>query len=58
LDEAGRTPIAPVGEHASDANSQFALGLLAEENRLAMRARLEWVRYVRRELKAIASEKP
>jgi hypothetical protein len=58
LQEASRTPIAPVGEDASDAESQFALRLVAEENRLAMRARLEWVRYVRRELTAIASEKP
>jgi hypothetical protein len=58
LDEAARTPIAPVGEDASDAESQFALRLVAEANRLAMRARLEWVRYVRRELEAIASEKP
>jgi len=58
LDEAARTPIAPVSEHASEEDSQFALGLLAEENRLATRARLEWVRYVRSELKAITSEKP
>jgi hypothetical protein len=58
LDEAARTPIAPVGEHPSDAHSQFVLGLVAEANRLAMRARLEWVRYVRRELKASASNKP
>jgi hypothetical protein len=58
LDEAARTPIVPVGEHASDEDLQFALGLVAEENRLAMRARLEWVRYVRRELKVIVSEQP
>ena len=58
LEEAASTPIAPVGEDASDAESQFALRLVAEENRLAMAARLEWVRYVRRELTAIASKKP
>lgn len=56
LQEAARTPIAPVGEDASDAESQFALRLVAEENRLAMAARLQWVRYVRCELTAIASE--
>ena len=58
LQEAARTPIVPVGEDASDAESQFALRLVAEENRLAMEARLEWVRHVRRELTAIASNKP
>ena len=57
-EEAGRRPIVPVGEDASDAELQFALRLVAEADRLAMRARLEWVRYVRRELKASTSEKP
>jgi hypothetical protein len=58
LDEAARTPAAAVGEDAADAHSQFAQRLVAEANRLAMRARLEWVRYVRRELKASARENP
>jgi DNA-binding PadR family transcriptional regulator len=43
---------------AEDAHSQLAARLASEENRLAVGARLAWLQYVRRELRAIAERRP
>ncbi len=42
---------------ADDTEAQLATRLASEENRLAVGARLQWVQYVRRELKALADRK-
>jgi DNA-binding PadR family transcriptional regulator len=43
---------------SQDAHSQLAARLASEENRLAVGARLAWVQYVRRELRAMTEPKP
>ncbi len=56
LQEAHETPTAPRDCAAFDAGSDFTERLLCEENRLAVAAKLSWVRYARRELQAIADD--
>jgi hypothetical protein len=55
LEEASRTSIAGAGEAPAEHSSGLAQRLVCEDERLAMGARLEWIEYARRELKAIAS---
>ncbi len=63
LEEAGATPITGRGagdggdgadeDSSTEGNSGLIARLLAEESRLAVGAKLEWVQYARRELKAM-----
>ncbi len=60
LEEAGRIPIPMRNGNqnengAADHGSEFARRLLSEENRLAVAAKLEWLKYVREELEAVAN---
>jgi DNA-binding PadR family transcriptional regulator len=54
LQEASESPLPSQDGSAEDAGSRLAERLVSEESRLAVGARLAWVQYVRRELKAIA----
>jgi len=62
LEEAERTPVSsPRIAVGREGGSQTAERLAAEERRLSLDARLAWVEYARRELKAlarVASERP
>lgn len=57
LDEAKRTPLGPVEDSSSavDGACGLAARLSGEEDRLAVGARLAWIEYARRELKALAA---
>ena len=55
LKEAARTSVAPGG--GSDGDPRLVERLAHEENRLALEARLAWIAYARRELKALASSR-
>jgi DNA-binding PadR family transcriptional regulator len=57
LREAGRGTLDP-HNGSDEAPSQLATRLACEENRLALGARLAWVQYVRRELRAVAERRP
>lgn len=57
LREAGQGTLEPQNG-SDDAPLQLATRLASEENRLAVGARLAWVQYVRRELRAIAERRP
>jgi DNA-binding PadR family transcriptional regulator len=56
LREGQSTP--SLGDGPDDGRSQLAARLASEENRLAVGARLAWVQYLRRELRAIAERRP
>jgi DNA-binding PadR family transcriptional regulator len=45
------------GDRSDDGHSELAARLASEENRLAVGARLAWVQYARRELRAIAEHR-
>jgi len=53
LGEASKMPIAGVGRSALDDRSELLARLIAEEGRLAVGAKLAWIEYTRRELKAL-----
>lgn len=53
LSEANRLPIARGRGAAADGTSELLARLIAEENRLAVGAKLAWIEYARRELKAL-----
>jgi DNA-binding PadR family transcriptional regulator len=55
LEEAGGMPLGNGQETALDAGSEFQSRLIAEENRLALGARLTWAQYAREELRALAA---
>jgi DNA-binding PadR family transcriptional regulator len=57
LAEGGDSPLRATDDSAREACSRLATRLACEQNRLAVGARLEWVQYVRRELKALAERK-
>jgi DNA-binding PadR family transcriptional regulator len=54
LHEGSDSPLPPHGGSSEEAGSRLAERLVSEENRLAVGARLAWVQYARRELKALA----
>jgi len=54
LEEAKRTPIASADDHSVEGACGLAARLSGEEDRLAVGARLAWIEYARRELKALA----
>lgn len=58
IEEAGEDTLGPRGDGADDPGMHLAARLAGEENRLALGARLAWVQYVRRELRAIAERRP
>lgn len=53
LREAGESPLSSPCDSSDDVCSRLAERLAGEENRLAVGARLAWVQYLRRELRAI-----
>jgi DNA-binding PadR family transcriptional regulator len=53
LEEAGGIPIARADGVADGEGSGLRARLISEENRLALGAKLEWVQYARRELRAL-----
>jgi DNA-binding PadR family transcriptional regulator len=53
LADASRLPIAGDTGRGLDAGSQLRARLIAEDNRLAVGAKLAWIEYARRELKAL-----
>ncbi len=53
LEEAGRLPIASPEDRAPDAGSELTAHLVAEERRLTVDAKLEWLEYARREFKRV-----
>jgi DNA-binding PadR family transcriptional regulator len=53
LAEASRLPIAGEGRTAIDGTAELLARLIAEERRLAVGAKLAWIEYARRELKAL-----
>jgi len=55
--EGGDSPLRATNERSPDLGSRLANRLACEQNRLAVGARLEWVQYVRRELKALAERR-
>jgi DNA-binding PadR family transcriptional regulator len=57
LQEGGDSPLRGTEDTSEDAGSQLAARLASEQNRLAVGARLQWIQYVRRELKALAERK-
>jgi DNA-binding PadR family transcriptional regulator len=57
LAEGGDSPLRATDGSTGEAGSRLATRLACEQNRLAVGARLEWVQYVRRELKALAERK-
>lgn len=58
LREAGRGTVGPPEAGSDERHSQLAGRLANEENRLALGARLAWVQYARRELRAIVERRP
>ena len=54
LEEASQAAIPTPAPHPGDPGSGLAARLISEESRLAMEAKLPWVEYARRELKALA----
>jgi DNA-binding PadR family transcriptional regulator len=57
VQEGGESPPAGRQLGASEADSRLASRLACEQNRLDVGARLEWIQYVRRELRALAERK-
>jgi DNA-binding PadR family transcriptional regulator len=57
VQEGGESPLHATHDSSENADSRLATRLACEQNRLAVGARLEWVQYVRRELKALAEGK-
>jgi DNA-binding PadR family transcriptional regulator len=57
IQEGGDSPLRATDDTSADAGAGLAGRLACEQNRLAVGARLEWVQYVRRELKAVAERK-
>ncbi len=55
LQDAARTPPAGAEDHPPDGPAGLADRLVAEEDRLAIGARLSWIEYARRELGALAA---
>jgi DNA-binding PadR family transcriptional regulator len=55
LTEASVTPIPTLDGAPLDGSSDFIVRVLSEENRLAVGAKLAWVQFMRRELKALKS---
>jgi DNA-binding PadR family transcriptional regulator len=55
--EGGDSPLRATDHSPENPGSRLATRLACEQNRLAVGARLEWVQYVRRELKALAERK-
>lgn len=55
--EGGDSPLHAAGDSPGSSDSRLATRLACEQNRLAVGARLEWIQYVRRELKALAERK-
>jgi DNA-binding PadR family transcriptional regulator len=55
LAEASRLPIAGDAAASLDVSSQLRARLIAEEHRLAVGAKLTWIEYARREMKALIS---
>jgi DNA-binding PadR family transcriptional regulator len=57
VQDGGDSPLRPTDDSAGEAGSPLARRLACEQNRLAVGASLEWIQYVRRELKALAERK-
>jgi DNA-binding PadR family transcriptional regulator len=57
LQEGSESPLPPHSGSREDPSSRLAERLVSEENRLVLDARLRWVQYVRRELRAIADRR-
>jgi DNA-binding PadR family transcriptional regulator len=57
IEEGGDSPLCASENGSDDRGSRLASRLACEQNRLAVGARLEWIQYVRRELKALAERK-
>jgi len=57
VQEGAEHPLRAASEVIEDAGSPLAERLACEQNRLAVGARLQWIQYVRRELKALAQRK-
>jgi DNA-binding PadR family transcriptional regulator len=57
LEEAAKMTINAADGASPDTETALVSRLLAEESRLAVGARLEWVQYLRRELTALAEER-
>jgi DNA-binding PadR family transcriptional regulator len=55
LHDARRTPLAGAQDGPADGPSGLAVRLVAEEDRLAVGARLSWIEYARREFGALAA---
>jgi DNA-binding PadR family transcriptional regulator len=55
--EGGESPLRPTDGSFGGVESRLATRLASEQNRLAVGARLEWVQYVRRQLKALTERK-
>jgi len=55
--QARGTPLAGAGEHPPDSASELAARLVGEQDRLAMGARLQWIAYARRELRAATHDR-
>jgi DNA-binding PadR family transcriptional regulator len=53
LAEAAKTPLAHREDGAVDGNGELVARLVAEEHRLAVGAKLAWVQYAQRELRAL-----
>jgi DNA-binding PadR family transcriptional regulator len=57
LQEGGDSPLSVERGTCEEAESQLAERLASEQKRLAVGARLQWIQYVRRELKVLADRK-
>jgi DNA-binding PadR family transcriptional regulator len=57
VQDGGDSPLRATDDSTGEAGSPLARRLACEQNRLAVGARLEWIQYVRRELKALTERK-
>jgi DNA-binding PadR family transcriptional regulator len=57
VQDGGDSPLRASDDSTGEAGSRLARRLACEQNRLAVGARLEWIQYARRELKALAERK-
>jgi DNA-binding PadR family transcriptional regulator len=57
VQDGGERPLRATDDRTGEVGSGLAARLASEQNRLAVGARLEWIQYVRRELKARAERK-
>lgn len=57
LADGGDSPLPASDDGSGEAGERLATRLAREQNRLAVGTRLEWIQYVRRELKALTARK-